>query len=248
MTSIIICTTDDAKYRECEQMYARLFPAGSMEVVRISDAKSLAEGYNRGIRAARGEHLILVHDDVEILSPDLPQRISEHLGHFDIIGVAGTSLVLHPMWLAAGPPFIHGQVGHPHAAGGFKVDIYSASCRVFEKIEALDGLFIAARRDAALKIGFDETTFDGFHLYDMDFTFRAHRAGLKLGVVCDIHALHHSLGQYDERWAVYAERFHHKHGAQLPPASSREFLWGFVVTPTRDAIRAAMTPRIWGRA
>jgi GT2 family glycosyltransferase len=248
MTSIIICTANDAKYRACEQMYARLFPAGSMEMVRIADARSLAEGYNRGVRAARGEHLIFVHDDVEILSTDLAEQVSEHLQEFDIIGLAGTSLLVHPMWLASGPPFIHGQVGHPNVEGGFKVDIYSASCRAFEKIEAVDGLFIAARRDAALKIGFDETVFDGFHLYDIDFTYRAHLAGLKVGVVCDIHALHHSTGQYDQRWAEYAERFQRKHQGSLPPPAAREFTWGYVLATNRDAIRAAMTPRTWGRS
>jgi GT2 family glycosyltransferase len=248
MISIIICTTNDAKYRACEQMYGGLFPSGSMELIRIADAKSLAEGYNRGARAARGEHLLFVHDDVEILSPDLQERLQAHLEQFDVVGLAGTSWVMHPIWFAAGPPFIHGQVAHPTGEGGFRVDIYSADSRVFEPIEALDGLFMAMRREVALKIGFDEVTYDGFHLYDLDFTYRVHLAGLKQAVVCDIHALHHSMGHYQVEWNEYAKLFHAKYSPRYGPGSVREFAWGWVLAANREAIAAAMTPKFWGRS
>jgi hypothetical protein len=248
MVSIIICSNNAAKYRACEAMYQRLFPPGTMEMVRIADAKSLAEGYNRGIAQAAGEHLLLVHDDVEILSPDLAERLDAHLARFDIVGLAGTSLLMHSMWVTAGPPFIHGQIAHPSPKGGFVVDLYSASCRFYEKMQALDGLFLAMRKEVALKIGFDEATFDGFHLYDLDFTFRAYLAGLSLAVVCDVHALHHSVGQYDQVWSMYGSRFYEKHVARLSPISRMEGSWGWIRAVNRDEIRAAMTPRVWGQS
>jgi len=39
--------------------------------VRIPDARSLAEGYNRGLRRARGDLLLFSHDDVRIVTPGL---------------------------------------------------------------------------------------------------------------------------------------------------------------------------------
>lgn len=40
-------------------------------------------------------------------------------------------------------------------------------------IAALDGVFVACRRAAAAAVAYDAATFDGFHLYDLNFTPRA---------------------------------------------------------------------------
>jgi GT2 family glycosyltransferase len=77
-------------------------------------------------------------------------------------------------------------------------------------MQALDGFFFAARRDAALAVGFDEEAFDGFHFYDLDFTYRAHAAGLKLAVTTEVCALHRSLGNFGEEWRRYSQRFAQK--------------------------------------
>src|SRR5687767_12327904 len=103
MTSIIICSIDEKKFGRTAAMYGRLWRADEHEVIRIADARSMAEGYNRGMAMARGEALIFVHDDVELLTPDAADRVSAHLKRFDIVGVAGTSLLGHPRWLQAGP-------------------------------------------------------------------------------------------------------------------------------------------------
>jgi GT2 family glycosyltransferase len=77
-------------------------------------------------------------------------------------------------------------------------------------MQALDGFFFAARREAALAVGFDDKAFDGFHFYDMDFTYRAHLAGMRLAVTTDVCALHRSLGDFGEDWQRYSRRFAEK--------------------------------------
>src|SRR6185369_12426173 len=91
-------------------------------------------------------------------------------------------------------------------------------------IAALDGVFIAARRSVLEKIRWDEQTFDGWHCYDTDFTFTAHRAGFKLAVACDIPIIHQSVGNPDKVWEHYMQRFHRKHLARLYPMPRREFV------------------------
>lgn len=245
MTSIIICSIDDQKFNAVAQMYGRFFPPEKLRIVRVVDAKSLADGYNRGLRAAIGEHVIFSHDDIEIISPDLAGRLQDHLSRFDIVGVAGTSLLGHPRWLQAGPPYLHGQVAHPLPEGGYTVDIYGASRRVFGGIQALDGLFMAMRRDVLAKLTFDDATFDGFHVYDVDFTFRAHLAGYKLAVACDIQVLHQSAGQYDKTWEIHARRFLQKHQSALAKMPDKEFCWGWAKVEKKDDIRGVMTPLSW---
>ena len=38
-------------------------------------------------------------------------------------------------------------------------------------VQALDGLFMAARRSVIERVSFDPVTFDGFHGYDLDFSY-----------------------------------------------------------------------------
>ncbi len=78
-------------------------------------------------------------------------------------------------------------------------------------------MFLAARRDAAERIGFDAATFDGRHGYDADFTFRAHLAGLRLGVALDLSIVHRSVGRDDGARQRYLGRFFRKHAPALTP-------------------------------
>jgi GT2 family glycosyltransferase len=73
--------------------------------------------------------------------------------------------------------------------------------------QALDGLFFAARRSVFERLEFDAVNFDGFHFYDLDFTYRAFLAGLRVRIQCDILIIHASSGSFDEVYLRYAERF-----------------------------------------
>jgi GT2 family glycosyltransferase len=77
-------------------------------------------------------------------------------------------------------------------------------------VAALDGVFVACRRDAAAAVPYDEATFDGFHLYDLDVSYRAHRAGFRLAVACDLGIVHESKGDFGAEWSRYAARFRTK--------------------------------------
>ncbi len=83
-------------------------------------------------------------------------------------------------------------------------------------IQALDGVFMAMRREVAIATPFDEALFDHFHLYDLDFSFRAYRAGFALAVCRDIVLIHQSIGKFDAVWDNYRRRFETKHRAHLP--------------------------------
>src|SRR2546423_736428 len=113
MISVIICSIDRAKFDCVTAMYYRLIP--QVQVIGIHDAPSLAEGYNRGIAQSSGDLLILSHDDIEIVNQDFHARLISHLNKFDLVGVAGTTKLIAPGWMGAGPPHIFGQVVHPNA-------------------------------------------------------------------------------------------------------------------------------------
>ena len=74
-------------------------------------------------------------------------------------------------------------------------------------VQALDGLFLAARCELFERVAFDAQTFDGFHFYDIDFSLRAHRAGARLAVCQDLLVEHQSRGEFNDTWRRYAARF-----------------------------------------
>jgi GT2 family glycosyltransferase len=214
--SIIVCSVDPQKFAAVCESYAAHIGDARYEMVGIHDAKSLCEGYNRGMRRAKGDTFVFSHDDIELLSDDLGATLARHFDQWDVIGVAGTTRMHAMGWANSGIRYARGVVTH-RVPGGYDVEFFGAPAMVNGAIQGMDGVFFATRRDVAEKIGFDEATFDGWHGYDTDFTFRCHLAGFRLAVCLDIRLIHFSEGTVDEACVRYTERFQRKHAANLAP-------------------------------
>jgi GT2 family glycosyltransferase len=214
--SVIICSIDANKFAAVCESYARHMGNARHEILGIHDAKSLCEGYNRGMRRAKGDSFVFSHDDIEFLSDDVGGTVARHLSEWDVVGVAGTTRMHAMGWANSGIRYARGVVTQ-RVPGGYEVKFLGAPQMVNGAIQGMDGVFFATRRDVAEKIGFDEATFDGWHGYDTDFTFRCHLAGYRLAVCLDIRLIHFSEGRVDDAWATYAERFQEKHATHLAP-------------------------------
>jgi hypothetical protein len=237
--SVIICSVDNARFAAVDAMYRRILKDYPAQIIRISDAKGMCEGYNRGIDQSTGDALIFSHDDVEILNDDFAVKLLKHLEKYDLIGVAGTTRLCAGHWVAAGPPYLFGQVPEPAPQGGYVVQLFGGAGPICENIQAVDGLMFAVRRSVVEKIRFDES-FDGFHLYDLDFSATVHAAGYKLAVARDLFVIHASAGNFDNRWKQYAEKFEKKWAGKLPPHPRRQFHNCVVVVPSKDEIVEVM--------
>jgi GT2 family glycosyltransferase len=249
MISIIICSVDSTKFFAVAATFRKVMGDEPYEFIRIPNAKSLAEGYNRGMRQSKGSILIFCHDDIEILSGDFVSKLKNHLETFDGIGIAGTTKLVAPGWLMAAIPYIFGQIAHLTPGSNlYRVCCYGAPSRTVANIQAMDGVFLAFRRPVIEAIGWDEQNFDGFHLYDIDCTYRAFLGGYKLGVVNDIPLVHFSSGKFKGEWEQYAERFLKKHAGRLPSRAPRVFGYAHVQVATRNEIIEVMSPPHWERA
>jgi len=214
--SLIVCSVDRARLDECVARYRAAFADEAFDLIVIDDAKSLAEAYNRGIARARGANLVFSHDDAFPISIAFADRLAAHLEQVDVVGIAGATAALSGFWGYAGQPHTHGHV-IASAPQGSHVDllVWGASRRRVDDIRLLDGCMIAARRDVAVAIGFDAQRFDGFHLYDADFSFRASAAGHAVAVASDITVFHRSPGSFDAEWHRYNEKFVAAHSASF---------------------------------
>lgn len=143
--------------------------------------------YNRLIQAAPpGSLLVFLHDDVWIDDIFFSQRISEGLQTFDAIGVAGNRRRVRnqPAWAFVNEQFtwderanLSGSVAHGKMPFG-AVSHFGPSPA---ECELVDGVLMAARRDALVEhqVGFDERF--SFHFYDLDFCRSLRSKGLRLG-------------------------------------------------------------------
>jgi predicted O-linked N-acetylglucosamine transferase (SPINDLY family) len=222
--SALVCSIDRARFDRVTASYRARFEGFALEIIGVHDARSLAEGYNRAATRATGDVLLFSHDDVELVTADFAARLLAHLERYDGVGVAGASQVAGPRWSDAGPRATHGHVLHAPPAGrrGALLMAWGFQQLVCEGIRLLDGAFIAVRRHVWESVRFDPDRYDGFHLYDLDFTWRASAAGARLAVPADLLVFHASQGRYGAAWRRYARRFAEAAGldalAPAPPA------------------------------
>ena len=206
--SAIVCSIRPEYFALIKQQLETQFARHTFELIGIHDAKSLCEAYNRGAARAKGEVLIFCHDDIDLVHADFGERLLTHLQTHDVIGVAGATKLVNAEWGTAGAPFVHGQIIHkPSGQQDFLYFGVGLQTAVAEGIHAMDGVFIAMQRRVWEAIRFDAETFDGFHVYDIDFTYRAHLAGYKLAVPLDLLLMHFSTGGYNLAWQTFNERF-----------------------------------------
>ena len=247
--SIIVCSVRPGLLEEMREGYRAALGGREHEFIEIADAHSLCEGYNRGLARARHPLVVFSHDDVELLSPRPFDAIEHALASHDIVGIAGAARASGPAVMWAGHPHLRGFVAMPRhdRPGAVQATVYGLECGVVGGMQVLDGFFFAARREAALAVGFDEQTFDGFHFYDMDFTYRAHAAGLKLAVTTEVCALHRSLGNFGEEWRRYSQRFAQKF-PRLDGARGANHHYAAPLSSRDNAVRFLRQLRGLGRA
>jgi Glycosyltransferase like family len=242
--SIIVCSRDDARYRrfvgECE----RALCSSHFEIIRIADAKSMCEGYNRGTNAATGELFLYCHDDIEFITNGVHRALINALADFDVACCVGSSVVDGPTWMCRDATQSQGWMAASDARSG----VYSMSLIGVPSRQSLlaagDGCFIACRDVIAQSLRWDEATFDSFHLYDIDFCLRARNSGFRLGVARGVAINHLSQGSFDAVWREQAQRFMQKHG--LPPAPEAVNQWISIHVGTRaDAARVARNLMHW---
>jgi hypothetical protein len=100
-------------------------------------------------------------------------------------------------------------------AGQITVTAFQMHGAVTAGAQVVDGVLMAAHRGLWQTLPFDEDTFDGWHLYDFDFSFSAHRAGRGVAIANDLLVVHESTGNFGEAWQRYAKKFIAKHGIPL---------------------------------
>jgi GT2 family glycosyltransferase len=176
--------------------------------------------YNKGIGASKDDVLVFMHEDAFFLEKGWGKVLLEKFSadeSIGLVGVAGTQYLCAdiPFWARPGRPFVRGRIVHELDNGErFFMTVFSRD-KSDADVVAVDGVFFAIRRSLFERIRFDESTFDGFHFYDIDICMQV-RETHRLVVTWDLFLKHRSGGSFNDSWQEYARRFSKKWANALP--------------------------------
>lgn len=222
--AIVVNSREDNRFEQFRAKFLSRMDFEPEQTVRVSDARSMSEGYNRGCRQTASEWVLFVHDDIELLTPRLSRVLERAMRNADVIGVCGTQRLTSGNWYDAGIPSNCGSIVQPDPLDGrfHRYDRFGHHrSAVVRGVQALDGVFIMVRRTVFDALGgFDQVNYSDFHTYDIDFSFRSHLAGFRCVVVRDL-LLHHrsAVAEYSASklalWQQGQQRFVDLYGHQL---------------------------------
>ncbi|MDR0799637.1 MAG: glycosyltransferase family protein [Dysgonamonadaceae bacterium] len=166
--------------------------------------------YNRLARKAQGNFLCFVHEDVEFKTLHWGCVLKQFASNpnVGVIGMAGSPAVTGYIWWDQA--FSYCKNTKPD-----NDKILFGADAVFSKSLLLDGLFLFARKEVWSQYPFDETVFQGFHLYDMDFSLSS---GLKYqNYSChSIDYIHFSEGNANQSYYENLQKFNRKWVSLIP--------------------------------
>lgn len=181
----IICTNSQLFYEECVRYLEYLIiPEGyEVDIIGVTEAQSLTQGYNEGMQASDAKYKIYMHQDVFILYPNFLQSVLDIFSSDEKIGMIGM--------VGAEKMPVDGVIWHAWRRG----DLYESKIEErFQKltyksyqysisdglwgVEAVDGLILITSKDVRWR----EDIFDGWDYYDISQSFEMMRAGYKVVV------------------------------------------------------------------
>lgn len=179
----IICSNDELQLQEC-MLYLNLLhiPEGyQTDVVVVTEAASMAAGYNEAMRMSDAKYKIYLHQDTFIVEPlflDYLLKIFRKDRKIGIVGMVGAEKLSKD-----------GVMWHEPRCGGFyrleemiksglDQDSFVRIKRGHKEVEAIDGFLMATQYDLLWR----EDIFHGFDFYDVSQCMEFRRAGYKLVV------------------------------------------------------------------
>jgi hypothetical protein len=223
MISIIICARKQDVSPEL-RANIRDTVAVPYEIIVIDNSRNdytIFTAYNKGVALSRFPFLLFMHDDILYHTQDWGKHLIEHFKDASVgaVGVAGTPYLSFTPggWWSSGAGHLYLLQSSKHNPQP-SLQHYFPEGSTAEEVVVLDGVWFCIRRDLFNTIRFDDSTFTGFHFYDVDTTLQVHEAGFRLLCIKDILIHHLSEGVLDENWVKNAYIFHEKWKKKLPVA------------------------------
>lgn len=225
MFSFITISREQEKVDRLQKNLESVFGRATPWELLVADGSKLDlfTGYNEKAAAANGDFLVFLHDDVHLMcSKECFDKPIELMGKpfTGFCGAAGTlSMPAEGCWWKSPQTDCRGGVYHPAkdlSPFGVHLNCWPHATAQFGQVLVCDGVLLMCSTQVFKKVkGFDNTTFKGFHFYDVDITLRTHLLGL-VNYVAPIPLVHQSYGVTNENWEDNRKLFVKKHEKVLP--------------------------------
>ena len=140
---------------------------------------NLARKLNEGARAARGEQLLLMNDDVEVITPDWVQALLEFSQWDDIGGVGPQLLFPNDTQQHNGVNLLEGNPGHPFYQFPADHPGYFNSSAVHRNWSAVTGACLMTRAEVFASVGGFSEHFP-LNYNDVDYCLKVRGRGLRI--------------------------------------------------------------------
>lgn len=172
----ISCITDFQLYRESLYYINQLeIPEGfEIECISIEGAESMAQGYNKAMKASDAKYKVYMHQDIYICNQSF---IKDIIGLFNnkekiaMIGVVGTKAIpYNGKWEET--QLKYGQIYDSHC-GSMELLNFCEVTSTFEKVQAIDGAIMITQYDVPWR----DDIFDGWNFYEVSQCLELARRG-----------------------------------------------------------------------
>ena len=165
----------------------------------------ICEAYNKGAEQAQYQILCFVHEDVEFVTQDWGRIVCGYFEKIDNLGALGVSggfkTRMVTGWGSGIPSWDHMHILH----GESLIKTFSEESI---EVNTLDGVIIFTRKKVWSEVLFDKFI-PGFHLYDIDYTYRVSKQYKVLVIGCLL-LKHYSSGNFGKDWINAVIRYHRK--------------------------------------
>jgi glycosyltransferase involved in cell wall biosynthesis len=211
----IVCVIDERTDSRAVEA-VRDLAGDRLRVVTCSGPFNFSERINTGVMASEGEHVLLLNDDMEVVTPDWMERMVMYSQVPDI-GAVGAKLMFGDGCLQhAG--VIFEKIGPGHIYRNFPSDHggYFNMLRAANNFQAVTGACLMSRRAVFDDVG-GLSTLLPLNYNDMDYCLKLRERGLRVVLDPDTFLYHYESSSRPRGVALWETDFlHERHGNGVP--------------------------------
>lgn len=218
MISIIVCSLHHKPCVEFEKNVQTTIGNVVYEFVWIdnSDNKySICQAYNEGVKRARYSYLCFMHEDVVFFTHGWGEMAINAFSDTKVglLGVQGCTYFDQSTiyWTMSG--FKKANTILPWQDCKIKEDDFPVSG---DEVVVVDGMWLFTRKEFFLEIYWDEDSYRGFHMYDVDLCMQIINKGMKIKLLRKLWIQHNSYGNWNIDFFNGCKIFHKKWDYILP--------------------------------
>ena len=224
MISVIICSINKVLAQQVQKNIAATIGVVWEFIVieNMVSPKSLTEVYNVGASKSKSDVLLFVHEDVLFQTNNWGQKLLDYFekdNSLGLIGIAGSK------YKSSVPSGWFSGIEALDCCNILHVDINNQKLPMYfnplpgslaQDVVVLDGVLLCCKKNVWQQVKFDEILLKGFHLYDIDFSFRVAQK-FKVIVSFEIDLVHLTEGgSFGDEWVNNTLLWYSKKQSLLP--------------------------------